>query len=214
MGFGQSFMVVHPSRYTYWLPKGCHWGFFWLIVQHPVFVERIRLLRQKEIAVQTWEPGSPPLEAAATLIEALCHNQVPDIWAFEKLLFNWLWETERELYTRRHPGQLQQQWQDEIRQMVLGRLDHPPGVPDLAAVHKMERTTFSRKFKAATGQSPAAFILEVRMQEVLKRMRSPATLAEIASATGFPDAPRFSKTFRRHFGVPPGIHRNFILNRR
>ena len=210
---GCGFMVIHPSDYRYYIPQGTHWSFFWLFVQHPTFVQRMLELRQTEEAVQTWPPGSPALNAAAELFEALCHRRVPDVWEFERLLFTWLWETERELYSRRYPER-NQQWLKAIRQRVLQQLERPPGVPELATEHQMERTTFSRKFKAATGQSPAAFIMEVRLQEAMKQLRSDATLAQIADATGFADANHFSKAFRRHFGVTPGAHRNLILMRR
>ena len=184
--------------------------FIWVIVQHPLVVKRFEELRKKEDAVQPWQLGSRALEAAATLFEALCRGQASKIWAFEERLFAWLWETERELYSRRYPENEQQQILEETRELVLRRPDHPPSVSDLADLHQMERTTFSRKFKAATGQSPAAFIAEVRLQESLKHLGSGAKLKEVAAATGFADATHFSKAFRQHFNISPGAYRSLL----
>ena len=211
---GWGLTVMHPSTYRYFLPPKAHWSFFWVIVQHPVVVKRFEELRKKEDPVQPWPIGSRALEAAATLFEALCRGQISNIWDFEERVFAWLWETERELYSRRYPENEQQQLLEKIRGAVLRRLDHPPSVSDLAVLHQMERTTFSRKFKAATGQSPAAFIAEVRLQESLKQLSAGAKLKEIAAATGFADATHFSKAFRQHFNISPGAYRSILGMRR
>lgn len=210
---GSGFTVLYPSAYRYSLPEGAHWSFFWLLVQHPVLVQRIRELRQTEGGVQAWPIGSRTVEAAALLFEALCLRQIRDIWTFEELLYKWLWEMERELHSRRYPAREQQEWLEETRQRVLRQLERPPSVPDLAVVYQMERTTFSRKFKDITGKSPAAFIMDVRLQEAVKQLRSGAALAEIAQNTGFTDLTHFSKAFRRHFHVTPGAYRNLIVKR-
>jgi len=211
---GSSLTVLFPSVHRYYLPKGSsHWTFFWFMVQHPFVNERIRLLRQLEPAVQRWGPGSAALEAAVALFEAACCGRLVEVWTFEGLLVNWLLETERELYHRRYPVDERQRLLDETRQFVRDRLQKPPDVPELAALHRLERTTFSRKFKVTTGLSPAAFITEVRLEEALKLLCTDAKIEDIAADIGFADANHFCKVFRRRFHSSPGAYRRLVLNR-
>lgn len=209
---GYGFTTLLPSVHRYYLPKGCEsWTFFWFMVQHPFVIERLKNLRQEEAAVQQWQPGSPALESAASLFEAACQGKLREVWNFEKLLFTWLLESESELYHRRFPLDERQRLLDQTREIVRQRLQKPPGVEELADLHQQERTTFSRKFKTTTGLSPAAWVMEVRLQEALKLLRTRAKLEEIAAETGFADANHFCKVFRRHFHSSPGAYRQLIL---
>jgi transcriptional regulator GlxA family with amidase domain len=90
-------------------------------------------------------------------------------------------------------------------------LSQPPSAAELADMNQLDRTTFSRKFKARTGLSPAAFVTEVRLEEALKLLRTDAKLEEVAASTGFADANHFCKVFRRHFHSSPGSYRRLIV---
>jgi AraC-like DNA-binding protein len=206
--------VLLPSAHRYYLPADSEsWTFFWLVVQHPFVSDRVRQLRDVEDAVQRWDVGSAPLEAAAALFESACLGKLRDVWTFEAMLFSWLLETERELHARRYPRDERQRLLDETRRLVRDRVRQPPGIAELAGIHRMERTTFSRKFKAATGLTPAAFVTEVRLEEALKLLRDDAKLDDIAAETGFADANHFCKAFRRRFHSSPGAYRRLILKR-
>jgi len=206
---GSAFTVILPSAHRYYLPGDSkRWTFFWFIAQHPFVVERIRRLRAEEAAVQQLKSGSQALEAAVALIEAACRGKLREVWSFEEMLFAWLLETERELHRRRYPQDERQRLLDETRRAVCQRLTKPPSTLELADVHRLERTTFSRMFKAKTGISPAAFVTEVRLKEALKLLRTPAKLEDVAAQTGFADANHFCKVFRRHFHTSPGAYRH------
>ncbi len=206
------FTVILPSAHQYYLPDGPgSWTFFWFIVQHPFITERVRELRREAAAVQSWKVGSPALSAAAVLFESACLGQMRDVWSFEEKVLAWLLESERELHHRRYPQDERQRWLDETRQVVRERLENPPTAAELAEANRLERTMFARKFKAKTGLSPAAFVTEVRLEEALKLLRTPAKLEEVAARTGFADANHFCKVFRRHFHSTPGAYRRLIL---
>ena len=207
-----AFTVLLPSKHCYYLPpRAGPWTFFWFIVQHPFVVERMRELRRKEAAVQKWEMGSPALEAAARLFEGACQGRLRDAWSFEERLIHWLLQTERELHQRRYPPNERERLLDATRRTVRDRLQHPPTISELAEASKLERTTFSRKFKAGTGLSPAAFVTEVRLEEALRLLRTEAKLEQVAEWTGFADANHFCKVFRRHFHTSPGNYRRLII---
>jgi AraC-like DNA-binding protein len=209
---GYGFTVIVPSAHRYCLPENSSsWTFFWIMVRHPFVTERIQSLRREEAAVQRWEPGSPALESAMALFDAACHGKLRDVWSFEKLLFSWLLDSESELHRRRFPQDERQRLLDETRAIVCKRLHQPLSVEELADLHQLERTTFSRKFKTKTGISPAAWMTEVRLDESLKLLRTRAKLEDIAAETGFADANHFCKVFRRHFHSSPGAYRRLIL---
>jgi AraC-like DNA-binding protein len=211
---GKGFIAILPSHHRYYLPKDSEeWTFFWLIVQHPFVLERARELLQTETAVQSWKMESPALKSAVNLFEAACLGKLRESWALEEALFSWLFATERELHRRRYPQGERQRLLEETRRIVCGRLQSPPGAEELARFHRLERTTFSRKFKATTGISPAAFVTEVRVQEALKLLRTEAKLEDIATSTGFADANHFCKVFRRHFHTSPGSYRQLMFRK-
>lgn len=208
---GTGFLTLLPSAHAYYLPEGsASWTFFWFIVRHPFAGERIRELRASESAVQPWGDDSPALDAAAALFELACQGGMRDVWAFEQPLFTWLLAVERELHQRRYPAAERLRLLRETRAWVRERMARSLGVAQMAAAHDSERTTFSRKFKAMTGTSPASFITEVRLEEALKLLRSDAKLEKIASETGFADANHFCKVFRRRFHISPGLYRQLI----
>ena len=209
---GHGFITLLPSDHRYYLPvDSSSWTFFWFIAEHPLVTSRLTELRKKEAAVQTWSPASPALQSAVRLFQAACRDQLREVWTFEEMLFSWLLETEREMHHRRYPRDERQPLLDETRRRVRERLQQPPSAAELAGIHHLDRTTFSRQFKAKTGISPAAFVTEVRLEEALKLLRTNAKLEEVASATGFADANHFCKVFRRHFHSSPGSYRRMIV---
>lgn len=78
------------------------------------------------------------------------------------------------------------------------------GRAELEARAGMGRTAFGAAFRAATGRTPAAWLLERRLAEahrLLTSSREP--VAAIAGRTGFGDPFHFSRCFRRRYGVSP-----------
>ncbi|MGB8354907.1 MAG: AraC family ligand binding domain-containing protein, partial [Chthoniobacteraceae bacterium] len=98
---GDAFLAIVPSAHCYRLPESSlHWRFFFFMVEHPVLVERIRQLRRKETAVQTWPMEQPGLQRALNFWLAACAGQFRDVWIFEEMLFGWILGMERELHER------------------------------------------------------------------------------------------------------------------
>jgi len=212
---GEAFLAVLPSAHRYQLPKrSAHWTFFFFIVEHPLLVERIRQLRRREQAVQSWPVESAAFQRALNFWLSACAGQFRDVWIFEEMLFGWILEMERELHERRHPHNERERLLKRTRTLVESRLERPPNAMELAGVHGLERTTFSRFFKAKTGMSPAAFITEVRLEHALKLLRTTAKLEAIAAQTGFADANHFCKVFRAHYSTSPGVYRRLLLRER
>jgi len=212
---GEAFLTIIPSAHHYRLPKSsAQWTFFWFIVEHPVFVERIRELRRGEPGVRAWELQSAGFQRGLNLWLAACAGQFHDVWAFEEMLFGWILGMEREQHERRYPHSERERLMKKTRALVESRLERPPDASELARMNGLERTTFSRFFKAKTGITPGAFITEVRLEHALKLLRTPAKLEDIAARTGFADANHFCKVFRAHYSTSPGVYRRMLLMER
>jgi AraC family transcriptional regulator len=79
---------------------------------------------------------------------------------------------------------------------------------ELASLAAMSPFHFLRCFKAVTGLPPHRYLIAERMERakaLLGSTRLP--IAEIAWRVGYQDVSRFTKLFRRHAGVTPGVWR-------
>lgn len=72
----------------------------------------------------------------------------------------------------------------------------------------MSSRTLIRRFKAATGESPLAYLQTVRI-EVAKKIleNSVQTISEITQQVGYEDVSSFSKMFKRRVGLSPREYR-------
>ena len=78
----------------------------------------------------------------------------------------------------------------------------------LAAIAGMSNNHFIRAFRAATRQTPYAYVIGqrlVRATQALKRNNHP--VARIAADAGFTSASCFANVFKRHFGLSPAEYR-------
>jgi AraC family transcriptional activator FtrA len=91
---------------------------------------------------------------------------------------------------------------------ALVRLGEPITVGELARVAYMSPRNFSRRFAAATGTSPARWLLEQRLQASLPLLESSdLPVEEVGRRVGFPTPAAFRRHFARIRGIPPSAHR-------
>ena len=69
----------------------------------------------------------------------------------------------------------------------------------------MSRTSFFRKLKAITGQTPTEFIQMIRIRKGAELLRNnpEMNISEISDAIGFNTAKYFAKCFKEHYGKSP-----------
>src|SRR5262249_22696843 len=85
----------------------------------------------------------------------------------------------------------------------------PARLDDLAGIAHMSKRGFVRTFRAATGQSPIAYLIQIRVNGAASLLRSShLSITEIAYRTGFRDSNYFSRQFRQVMGVTPRAYRN------
>jgi AraC family transcriptional regulator len=112
---------------------------------------------------------------------------------------------------------------DEVRPLsparlrsVLGwieaNLSESFGLEEMAASVCLSPYHFSRAFKAATGQTPRAFVTGRRIEKAKECLADPELpLAQIAHICGFADQSHFTALFGRHVGVTPGAWRRGLV---
>jgi AraC family transcriptional regulator len=88
---------------------------------------------------------------------------------------------------------------------IVGHLDLPLRLRDLARVAMLSPFHFHRVFQVLVGSTPAEFVKRLRLEKALglmSRMPSPS-LTAIALGCGFSSSSDFSRSFKQRFGVPP-----------
>jgi transcriptional regulator GlxA family with amidase domain len=95
----------------------------------------------------------------------------------------------------------------ELANWIQSRLSAKLDVPTLAAHAGLSLRTFHRKFVAATGQTPASFVEDARLEAARALLDTGLPLKTIAQRTGLYSAARMSAAFERQFGLAPSLFR-------
>jgi len=114
----------------------------------------------------------------------------------------------RRLQAQPGPGTVPDRRRPDMMRL-LERIQRDPGhcgsVEDWITSLGVSASTFQRRFRRLTGQSPQAYRMTARMERARALLSfSERTLAQIADLLGFSDAFAFGKQFKRHVGVSPG----------
>jgi AraC family transcriptional regulator len=204
-----AFTALIPSNHYYYLPvESPQWTFFWFSIRHPYVVSRMTKQLEGSGSVLEFGPDSLLLKRSVELLEQIYTSSLYDPFAEEEALFRFLVEYERTLFHLNHPHSKRERLLQSARACVLRTLPQPIAVEQLAEHHQMSRSAFSHAFKTLTGQSPASYITQVRLEEATNSLiYTQQALEEIAQQTGFANATHFCKVFRRFFHLSPGEFR-------
>mgnify|MGYP003628016049 CR=1 FL=1 len=96
-----------------------------------------------------------------------------------------------------------------LQHWLEGHVDSVITVETMATRTQSSSRTFLRRFKAATGHTPNAYVQNLRIEKargLLERTRM--SIAEISWNVGYQDASAFSRTFRATIGLTAGEYRN------
>lgn len=81
-------------------------------------------------------------------------------------------------------------------------------VEEMIGRSRLAARTFKRRFTAATGLSPIAYVQRLRVEDAKRRLeRTEAAIDEIAWRVGYEDPAFFRRLFRRTTGLTPGAYR-------
>ncbi|MCO7593894.1 MULTISPECIES: AraC family transcriptional regulator [Pseudomonas] len=80
----------------------------------------------------------------------------------------------------------------------------------LAELAGLGRYQLIRAFRAATGMTPHAYLLNARINRARELLRQGLALADVAYRLGFADQSHFQRVFKAHAGVTPGHYRQGV----
>lgn len=86
-------------------------------------------------------------------------------------------------------------------------LSEPLDVEQLAARAGQSPRTFHRRFSAAVGRTPAAFVERLRLDAARTRLEAGEPLKAVAMACGFGSLDRMGRAFKASFGLLPSTYR-------
>jgi AraC-like DNA-binding protein len=99
------------------------------------------------------------------------------------------------------------------RECLADRLEDPPTLAELAQQAGLSRFQLVRRFAAAYGLSPYAWLLRHRTERARHLIQRGLPLAEAAAACGFADQGHMTRSFNRQLGFTPGALRKAIGRR-
>jgi len=93
---------------------------------------------------------------------------------------------------------------------ISRNLDRDLSLQEIARAASFSKFHFHRIFKAAVGETVAAFTRRLRLERAANRLvaSSRDDITKIAVDCGFSSSQNFAKAFRQHFGVTPTAYRN------
>lgn len=98
-----------------------------------------------------------------------------------------------------------------IARLVKTLRRHPEAAWSVDAMARsagMSRTSFTSRFRAAVGESPMAYLSELRLRRAAGYLSTTTkSVREIAHLSGYGNEASFSKAFSRLFARPPGEYR-------
>lgn len=206
---GSFFVSVITTPHRYYLPaESPAWRFFYVIVQHPFTVERLRTNLLKGNAVQAASGDHPITASLLRLWSGIRRGDLVDDLAIERNLIDLALEHDRMLRDRRVGLDEAEQVLAEVRTLIAAHPNRPLEVAELAAAAGMSRSAYAHRFAKVTGHAPARYILQMRLEDVRRGLlEGDETLADLALRTGFADANHLCKAFRRHYHQSPGQYR-------
>jgi transcriptional regulator GlxA family with amidase domain len=96
----------------------------------------------------------------------------------------------------------------KVIETMLSDLARVWTVQDLATSAGMSRPTLARRFVRAAGEAPLQYLTRLRMERAANLLETTEdALSRIAPRVGYETEFAFSRAFRRHYGVPPGVFR-------
>lgn len=144
--------------------------------------------------------------------EARHHGSLADSLTVKACLIELLAEYIRLAAADRERARIKQSERlERLLRYIRENLDKPLSNAMLAEIYFTHPTHFVRAFREETGQTPARYIRNLRL-ETAKRLLEETTLsaAETAARVGFPDPAHFSRIFRQRYGMSPAVWRAYF----
>jgi AraC-like DNA-binding protein len=94
-----------------------------------------------------------------------------------------------------------------VRQVLDERHAEDVGLADLARVAGLSQSHLIRAFRAETGLTPHAYLIDRRFRAAQRRLAHGESPAEVAADCGFYDQSHLNRVFKARMGITPGLYR-------
>ncbi|MGF1632763.1 MAG: AraC family transcriptional regulator [Phycisphaerae bacterium] len=222
---GSLFVALVPSDHCYSLPPTSgRWGFFWVIVHHAYVLQRLEQAVARAGCV--WDvPPNAGLVTAMRVLYAAALEHDPDPTTRERHLFELVLQADRHLASvperaeaRRLLALVRRETMNALAgsgAVTGGGSGTSAAAPDVAALAaaagEPSRSAFSHRFRRLTGQTPAAYARQLRLQAARRLLQTTdAPLKSVAGRCGFADANHLCKAFARTYGTSPAAWRALV----
>jgi AraC-like DNA-binding protein len=208
VGPGHAMLLHFPDDNRYWLPEDSGgWEFFYVCLHGREILRLWQSIETRLGPLANLAPDSPAVACAARIVGRALRREVTDAFTASGLAYELVMALAAEA-RHTHPAQILRPGLDKARRFAASHLARPLTVDDLAHEAGLSRYHFSRLFAQHTGLAPAAWLIEQRVKEAARLLRSTKLpLKHIATQCGFPNANYLGRVFRRHTGVPPAAYR-------
>jgi transcriptional regulator GlxA family with amidase domain len=96
----------------------------------------------------------------------------------------------------------------KCQEWLADHYHHPDPAGEAARRSGLPKRTFDRRFRAATGYAPLAYVQSLRVEEAKQLLETGSDpVEEVARQVGYEDTPSFRRLFRRLVGMGPGEYR-------
>jgi transcriptional regulator GlxA family with amidase domain len=96
----------------------------------------------------------------------------------------------------------------KVEQLLQRRYGEDLRMDEVAGKFGMSSRTFERRFRAAVGQSPIAYLQNVRIAAARRMLETgKRSIQQVSSAVGYNDIAFFRALFKRQIGVSPAAYR-------
>ena len=96
----------------------------------------------------------------------------------------------------------------KVEQWLQRRYSEDFRMQEVAGKFGMTSRTFERRFRAAVGQSPIAYLQKVRISAARRMLESgKRSIQQVSSSVGYDDVAFFRALFKRQIGVSPAAYR-------
>jgi AraC-like DNA-binding protein len=99
----------------------------------------------------------------------------------------------------------------KLEEALRKDLSHHWTLDEMAALVGLGITSFSDKVKNFTGFSPMTYLINIRISEAIRLLKTKVNVTEIALETGFYSSQHFSTTFKKLTGYTPSQFRKYNL---
>lgn len=205
---GDTMVLTMPHDHRYWLERGGHWEYFWMVLNGR---EALRLAREIiDARGPVLRPQAGVVDRLAGACLALVRPNVAQPGEISAAAYAAMAALNDAAFS--DAGEVEPDIPPAIRRVmayVQANIASPLQIDRLASLAELSRAHFVRTFTAELGVSPSAWVMERRLDRIERLLiATDMTVGAIADATGFADANYLAKAFRRKRGMSPLEYRD------